>query len=50
MSFFQKKDEEVSLTISTNAFLKVALMIIATLILLSAIQKAAHALILIFSA
>lgn len=47
---FQKKEEEINLTISTGTFIKLALMVVATFILLSAIQKASHALILIFSA
>src|SRR5215212_2918476 len=42
--------EEVSLTISTETVIKVILMIIGTIILLAALRKAAHALLLVFTA
>ncbi|MEO7364493.1 MAG: AI-2E family transporter [Candidatus Saccharimonadales bacterium] len=41
---------EVSLTISTESFARLAFMIIGTVVLLLAVQKAAHALLLVFAA
>lgn len=41
---------EVSLTISFHTFVRIALLIIATIILLGALHKAAHAILLIFTA
>lgn len=41
---------EVSLTISTESFARLAVMVILTIVLLLAVQKAAHALLLVFAA
>jgi len=41
---------EVSLTISTETFVRVAVMIVVAIILLASLHKAAHALLLVFSA
>ncbi len=41
---------EVSLTISTESFVRLAAMIVATIVLLLAVHRAAHALLLVFSA
>jgi predicted PurR-regulated permease PerM len=41
---------EVALTISVETFVRVALFIIATILLLAALQRAAHALLLLFTA
>lgn len=41
---------EVALTISTETFVKVTLLVVATIFLLSALHQAAHALLLIFAA
>ena len=41
---------EVSLTISTESFARLALMIVFTIVLLLAVHKAAHALLLVFAA
>lgn len=41
---------EVALTISTETFIRLAFMILVTIILIGALHKAAHALLLIFSA
>lgn len=49
----RKSDEtspEVALTISFHTFVRIVLMIIATIILLAALHKAAHALLLVFTA
>ncbi len=42
--------EEVAVTVTTGTFIRLALLTVGTLVLLLAIQKAAHALLLIFSA
>lgn len=49
---FSKSDRlpEVAITISTPTFIRLALLTVSTIILLAAIQKAAHALLLVFSA
>lgn len=49
---FSKTDKtpEVAITISTEAFIRLAALTVATVLLLMAVQKAAHALLLIFSA
>jgi len=45
-----KPKDEISLTISTESFLRLAAMIIGTIVLLLAVHKAAHALLLVFAA
>ncbi len=45
-----KETPEVALTISLGTFVRVALFIIATILLLAALHRAAHALLLIFTA
>jgi predicted PurR-regulated permease PerM len=42
--------EEISLTISTETVIKVIVMIIGTIVLLAALRKASHALLLVFTA
>jgi predicted PurR-regulated permease PerM len=42
--------EEISLRISTETIIKVIVMIVGTIILLAALRKAAHALLLVFTA
>jgi len=44
------KPQEVSLTISTQTYLRMAALIVATIILIGALQKASHAIVLIFTA
>lgn len=46
----QPRREELSLTITTQTFLRVLLLIIGTIIVLAALRKASHALLLIFIA
>lgn len=41
---------EVSLTVSTRTFIRLVLLVVATIILLGALHRAAHALLLLFSA
>lgn len=53
MLHLRKSDEtipEVALTVSFHTFVRIALMIVATIILLGALHKAAHAMLLIFTA
>lgn len=45
-----KPKEEVSLTISTESFARLAVMVVGTVVLLLAVHKAAHALLLVFAA
>lgn len=50
-SFFTaKSNPEVSLTISTGSFARLAVMIVATIVLLLAVKRAQHALLLVFAA
>lgn len=46
----EKPAQEVSLTISTQSYVRLALMIIATIVLITGVRKASHSLILVFSA
>lgn len=54
MLHLRKSDDdappEVALTVSFHTFVRIALLIVATIILLGALHKAAHALLLIFTA
>jgi len=51
MSLFQRNNkQELSLTISAQTFVRVILLIIGTIIILAAIRKAQHALVLVFIA
>ncbi len=54
MVYFRKKNKdslpEVALTISFQTYVRLALLVIATITLLAAVHKAAHALLLIFAA
>lgn len=54
MSFFKKNSPEdspeIALTVRTETFFRLAFLIVATIILLAALHKAAHALLLIFTA
>ncbi|HSW85789.1 MAG TPA: AI-2E family transporter [Candidatus Saccharimonadales bacterium] len=52
MSLFRKSDSapEIELTISFHTFFRIAIFIVLTIVLLSALHKASHALILIFAA
>ena len=45
-----EKAPEVSLTITTSNFVRLALMVVATIIILAALHRAQHALVLIFTA
>lgn len=52
LKFLRAKDEmpEVAITVTTETFIRLALLTVATIILLLAIHKAEHALLLIFTA
>jgi predicted PurR-regulated permease PerM len=47
---FRRREPEVALTISIETFVRVVILIIATIVVLAVLHKAAHALLLIFSA
>jgi predicted PurR-regulated permease PerM len=52
MSFFRRgaKDNEIAVTVTTETFARLALLSIATIVLILAVRKASHALLLIFLA
>jgi predicted PurR-regulated permease PerM len=52
MSFFRKSDDDsdLSVSISTDSFVRLAFVTVSTFLLLMAVEKAAHALLLIFLA
>ncbi|HEX5744125.1 MAG TPA: hypothetical protein VFX84_01600, partial [Candidatus Saccharimonadales bacterium] len=51
LKFFRNDDEpEVAITVTTETFVRLALLTVGTIILLLAVKKASYALILIFTA
>jgi predicted PurR-regulated permease PerM len=49
-SLFKKDNHEISVTISTDTFIRLALLTVGTIVLLMAVKRASHALLLIFIA